>query len=89
MGWSATGIIVVLSGGVDFTNITWTPGKNDLTEREYAQAGILKQALKEAAQEGLIDGTYSCSILGNYSDNDRKSISLNLSPINGNPDNSK
>lgn len=84
MSWSASGVIKAIDGNVDFSLLTWAP-QEALDDGPQAQADLLMQTLQQAANDQLIDGAYSLSLIGHYPPDefplDRKSFTLSLSPV--------
>lgn len=85
MSWSATGIVKVADGSVDFASVVWSPAFDEIKNGARYQAEFLINSVELAAEEGLVEGTYSMSLVGHWSTEpaERKSISMNLTAIAG------
>lgn len=87
MSWSITGTVEIKDGLINTENLFWSPSEDSLAEGPKTQAEFLLDVMEAAAEQELIDGWYSLSLLGHYptpdqtGQFDRKSISMNFSAV--------
>lgn len=88
MSWSISGTVEVVDGMVNTENLFWSPAKEEMTDGPLDQANFLLSTVEAAAEQELIDGWYSVSLVGHWPSEDqtgaiagRKTISLSFAAI--------